>query len=98
MKTFKHNKLLEKIDVFLKFLLVNCNVNLNRDSSFHKLDSGFTPGYKMFVPDQLDRRPAKDKLIDTTKLGQSETTSSARFRPNQESGESKIFQPYIRIC
>ena len=42
VKTFKHNKLLEKIDVLLKFLLENCNVNLNRDLSFHKLYSGFT--------------------------------------------------------
>ena len=91
VKTFKHNELLEKIDVFLKFLLVNCNVNLNRDSSFHKLDSGFTPGYQTFVPNQFYRRPVKDKLIDATKLGQSETTSSARFLPNHESDESKIF-------
>ena len=86
VKTFKHNELLEQIDVVLKFLLLNCNVNLNRNSSFHKLDSGFTPGYQMFV-----RRRAKDKLIDAAKLGQSETTSSTRFLPNQQSDESKIF-------
>ena len=90
VKTFKHNELLEKIDVFLKFLLTNCNVNLNRNSSFHKLDSDFTPGYQMFVPDQLHRRPIKDKLIDATKLGQSET-AFPRFLPNQESNESMIF-------
>ena len=86
VKTFKHNELLEQIDVVLKFLLLNCNVNLNRNSSFDKLDSGFTPGYQMFV-----RRRAKDKLIDATKLGQSETTSPTRFLPNQQSDESKIF-------
>ena len=91
VKTFKHNELLEKLDVFFKFLLINCNLNLNRDSSFHKLDSGFTPGYQKFVPDQLDRRPVKDKLIDAAKLGQSETTSSPGFQPNQQSDESKIF-------
>ena len=92
VKTFKHNELvLGRIDVFSKFLLTNCNVNLNRDSSFHKLDSGFTPGYQTFVPDQLDKRSVKDKLIDATKLGQSETISSSRFRPNQQSDESKIF-------
>ena len=78
VKTFKHNEVLEEIDLFLKFLLINCNLNLNRDSSFNKLDSSFTPGYQRIAHDQ------------TPDLGKSDTTSSTRFL-KQQRDESEFF-------
>ena len=94
VKTFRHEAFLPEIDVFINFLLVNCKVNLNRDSSFYKLASGFTPGYEMIPPNRMNKTPVKSKSADATKeaetrgLGESETTSSTPF-PNLPSDESK---------
>ena len=79
VKTFRHNELLKELEKsFLKFLLSNVNVNLNRDSSFHKQDLGFTPA------------GCQTKLAKTPDLSQSETTSSTCFQnlPSVESESS----------
>ena len=93
VKTFKYNKLLKQFDSFFNFLLSNFEVNLNRDSSFHKLDSaGLTPFFQMVVTDQLDRKAVENKSVDATKqaktsdLDKHKTTSTARVL-NQQSDE-----------
>ena len=102
VKTFKYNELVKEFDMFFDFMRSNCDVNLNRDSSFQKLDSaGFTPDYQMIVPEQLFKTSVKEKSVDATKqakipdLDQSENTSFTPFRKIPIDKSENIFQRTI---
>ena len=102
LKTFKHNEFVKEFEMFFDFQRSNCDVNLNRDSSFHKLDSaGFTADYQMIVSEQLFKTPVKEQSVDPTKqakipdLDQSESTSSTPFRKIPLDKSENIFQRTI---